>query len=305
MDRKIFRNMTIMKGLAIGATIGGTAVLGVGLAVNCSSVLGTHDFHKYPSEGLEERYQKALESVEQSMVKINCYSSDGNTSGSGVIFRTFSNGDSYILTANHVMGYNRNCYVMKDFQNRQLKMESRYDAADIAVVSGNLPNINVYSLPFSFDVKSDQDIVSMGFRDDSVYLSFGHIIGVEKPQIQGSTVEHYRIHAYIRPGNSGGPVTDDKGNIIGVNISRDLTYVRVGTASAANNLRSQLEIILKSPDRPSIPVIPVPKPAESATISGSPGENSIAVILGAICTCSADAGVADAGVPDTSVKKTK
>jgi S1-C subfamily serine protease len=289
MDRRIFKDKTVIKGLALGSALGGIAVAGVSLAINCTSVFGTHNLHKYPSEGLEERYQKALESVEESMVKINCYSTEGNTSGSGVIFRTFSNGDVYILTANHVIGYGRTCYANWEFQNRPLKMESRYDAADIAVVSGNMPNIKVYSLPFSFDVKEDQDIVSMGFRGDDAYLSFGHVIGIAHDKVQGSDVENYRIHAYIRPGNSGGPVTDDKGNIIGVNVSRDLTYVRVGTASAANNLKPQLEMILNAPDRPSNPVIPVSSVVDITSSMSAP----------------ADATVPDAGAPDASEKGKK
>lgn len=244
--------------IALGAVVGTSVAFTALIGLECSSCAPSRSQHRYPSEKRSQGSDEALELVESSMMQIRCNSADGITTGTGIVFRTFSNGDAYLLTANHVMGYEKKCSVTVSSRSHTLKMESRYDAADIAIASTNISPVKVYSIPFRFDVREDLDIVSMGFRGNEKYYSFGHVVGIDHPKNNGSLVEMYRIHAYVRPGNSGGPVTDDYGRIIGVNISWEKGYTRIGAASAAKNLQPQLEMILAAPDRPSFPVLPLP-----------------------------------------------
>ncbi|MBI4738073.1 trypsin-like peptidase domain-containing protein [Candidatus Woesearchaeota archaeon] len=251
-------NLSDWKNVALGALACAGGIFTAAAVVECTSCVPTHVRQRYKSDESYAKDNEALALVESSMMKINCTSSGGGgSSASSVVFRTFSNGDTYLLTANHVMGYDRQCFVNVSAQSYPLKMESRYDAADIAIVSTNIPNARVYAVPFLFDVKADLDIVSMGFSGSQMFYSFGHVIEVQHRKKAGALVEIYAIHAYIRPGNSGGPVTDDHGRIIGVNMSWESQYAWIGNVDAAKNLQPQLEMILAAPDRPSFPVLPV------------------------------------------------
>ncbi|MBI5398170.1 trypsin-like peptidase domain-containing protein [Candidatus Woesearchaeota archaeon] len=270
-------NLFDLHDIVLGALAGVGVVFTAAVGVECTSCAPAHVRQKNPSDATAVQDDAALALVESSMMKISCTSASGFwTAGSSVVFRTFSNGDTYLLTANHVIDYDRTCYVTVGGQNHVLKMESRHAAADIAIVSTNIPNVRVYMVPFLFDVKEDLDVVTMGFRSDKTFYSFGHIVEIEHKKNQGTIVENYKIHTYVRPGNSGGPVTDDHGRIIGVNITWDPNYTRIGNATAAKNLKPQLEMILNAPDRPSFPVLPV-IPASMMPATGS--------------SCTVDAGV--------------
>ena len=104
------------------------------------------------------------------------------------------------------------------------------------------------------------------------------IIGSRRPNFQGTGVEHLQTNAAVNPGNSGGPLFNRAGQVIGVNTSNWSTPRRqpvdgIAFAVAINELKSRL-VALKGSGSPQpvttptpvpTPVTPVPTPSAAPT----------------------------------------
>lgn len=57
--------------------------------------------------------------------------------------------------------------------------------------------------------------------------------------IQGGTIRHIQITAPVNPGNSGGPLFNDSGQVVGINVQKSLTAVLVVDPSAPQGVRQE------------------------------------------------------------------
>ncbi len=134
--------------------------------------------------------------------------------GSG--FAISSNG--YILTNFHVVKGADSLYVQNSRGN-SYKVKAVYSdpVNDIAILKvDDLSFRNLGTLPYGIKKTSagiGEAVYTLGYPKDDVVLGDGYVSS--KTGINGDTLA-YQIAIPVNPGNSGGPLLDNSGNIVGV-----------------------------------------------------------------------------------------
>jgi serine protease Do len=151
----------------------------------------------------------------------------------GTGFAISSNG--YIVTDYHVINGADSVYVQnaegKSFRTKVIYSEPQ---ADIAILEINDPSFKTLGvIPYSFK-KSETDIgenvFTIGYPRDAMVLGPGFLTA--STGFQGDT-SAYQVSIPVDFGNSGGPLMDSKGNVIGI-INAKQTHVE-GAAFAVKS----------------------------------------------------------------------
>lgn len=144
--------------------------------------------------------------------------------------------DGYFITSLHVIKDADSVFIQNQ-NNLTYKAVTvfRNEQSDIAILKVVSPNFESYkALPYSFTDKSGnigEHVFTLGFpREDMVY---GEGALSAASGFEGDTVS-YQISIPVNPGNSGGPLLDDKGNIIGL-----ISGKQTETEGAAFAVKSQ------------------------------------------------------------------
>ena len=168
----------------------------------------------------QEIYQKVNPSVVTVMVQLSGASDYTRLGvGTGVIVTS----DGYILTNHHVVEGGRDCSVMLStghvFQAKYVASDAENDLAVLKVDQTDLPTV----------VLADSDSLTVG---DKVY-AIGNPLGVElrgtftdgivsainrDVQVDGHTMTLIQTNAALNSGNSGGPLINDCGQVVGINV---------------------------------------------------------------------------------------
>lgn len=170
-----------------------------------------------PQDGglsLQEIYRKNIPSV----VSISCSSRGGGTCGTGVILSS----DGYIVTNAHVVeGAVSITVQLSDDRVLHARIVGQDNATDLAVIHVNAKDL----IPASF---GDSDLLQVG---DAV-VAIGDPLGVElrgtmtngiisainrNVTLEGRTMGLIQTNAALNEGNSGGPLIDAYGYVIGIN----------------------------------------------------------------------------------------
>jgi len=151
--------------------------------------------------------------------------SDG--SGSGMVFSA----DGYILTNAHVVkGFNNVTAILQSGKSYSATVVGRDEGADLAVlrVSGN--NMPAVQLGNSDKLNQGDEIFTFGFpfgiKGDVAFKD-----GTVSRKVQGGNSSYIEISAEIHPGNSGGPLVDKYGQVVGVNsaaLGKTIGGIQVG-----------------------------------------------------------------------------
>lgn len=126
--------------------------------------------------------------------------------------------NGYILTTYHVIKGAESVYVQnvsgESYKAKVLFQDPAIDMAILQVVDSGFKALT--SLPYTFKqqhAEVGEDVFTIGFpREDAVYGQ-GYISS--KTGYGGDTTS-YQVSIPVNPGNSGGPLLDSKGNIIGI-----------------------------------------------------------------------------------------
>ena len=183
--------------------------------------------------------------LEPSVVRI--IAQDGR--GSGFVVHK----DGYVVTNAHVVKESKNARI-ELFDGRSLRGDVvlAFEDADLALVKiVNPQDLRAAPLGDSDRVEVGTDVFTLGFPLGSI-LSGGATTtrGIVSARITLRKVENFQIDAAINPGNSGGPLSDMKGDIIGVNTSKfeKLPNGRivdgVGFSIVSNEVRERLRAYL-------------------------------------------------------------
>ncbi|SMC87155.1 S1C family serine protease [Pedobacter nyackensis] len=137
-----------------------------------------------------------------------------NFGGTG--FALTANG--YILTNLHVVDGADSVYVQdskgNSFKAVVKRKDSQYDLAILKIVDESFSPLS--SLPYRLKqnpIGMSESVYTLGFpKDDAVY---GEGYVSSKTGYNGDTTQ-YQVSIPVNPGNSGGPLLDEDGNIIGV-----------------------------------------------------------------------------------------
>lgn len=162
-----------------------------------------------------------------TVVSVSVNSTSGTSTGSGSIIRSDST-ISYILTNNHVIADAlTGGAITVEFEDGStiagtvVGHDNAYDLAVVRVPKGNLPTITIGN---SANIEIGDSVVAFGSPLGlSGTVTSGIISALNRPVTTtgGSGVEAYidalQTDAAVNPGNSGGPLVNDQGQVIGVN----------------------------------------------------------------------------------------
>ena len=178
------------------------------------SAPGTENIPQEGGLSLQDIYAKVIDSV----VSISCTSSRGSFTGTGVVLTQ----EGYIVT---------NCHVVEDAQHIQvlLRDERTVDAvlvgldevSDLAVLHINAENLSPAQLGDSASLRVGDTVVAIGdplgiklrgTMTDGIISAINRDIDVD-----GRTMNLIQTNAALNSGNSGGPLINCYGQVIGIN----------------------------------------------------------------------------------------
>jgi serine protease Do len=159
---------------------------------------------------LNTRTNSIINDIKGSKRPIN----PGNFRGTG--FALSSNG--YIVTNYHVIKDADSVYVQnaagESFHSKVIYTEPGNDIAILQINDDAFEGLG--SIPYSFKRSSTdlgENVFTFGYPGGTVVFGPGALTSATG--YQGDTTE-YQVSIPVNPGNSGGPLLDDKGNVIGI-----------------------------------------------------------------------------------------
>jgi len=134
----------------------------------------------------------------------------------GTGFAISTNG--YILTNLHVINGADSLYVQnskgESFKVKAVYTDSQYDMAILKISDKNFSDLS--SLPYTIKKNSSsigENVYTLGYPKDDAVLGEGYVSS--KNGFVGDTTQ-YQVAISVNPGNSGGPLLDNNGNLVGV-----------------------------------------------------------------------------------------
>lgn len=183
--------------------------------------------------------------VEDSVVKITTTATTCPTGseGSGFVYR-----DGLVATNAHVVAGSSDLAVQVGGKGRPYPAEVvEFDAeADVAVL--RVPELRAPALEFGNGLGPGDDSVVVGFPANGPYTISPTRVR-EKINARGLDIydsnsvvrEVYSVRGIVREGNSGGPLIDDEGKVVGMVFARSATDEETGYALTRAEIADELE----------------------------------------------------------------
>ena len=215
-------------------------------------------------ENVENQDAKTIDSVVKSVVGISKLEQTGTSIflgdsesklglGSGIILTD----NGYILTNQHVVGNKYgNCYVTlengKSYNGSVLWADSNIDLAIVKIMANDLDYIN---LGDSDNIKLAEEVYAIG---NPIGIEFqrtvtkGIISGINRTiKLSEEGNESYmedliQTDATINQGNSGGPLVNKEGKLIGINTVKITEAEGIGFAVPVNIIKPILERLIET-----------------------------------------------------------
>jgi S1-C subfamily serine protease len=195
------------------------------------------------------------------------------STGSGFVVST----DGYIVTNHHVVdGANEmEVDLIRDgnvvsYQCEVILKDEKSDLAVIKIKDENFKNFK--SIPYTIQTKLEEvgtNVYALGYP--FAMSTLGNELKYTEGSINARTgmdgnILAYQVSAPVQPGNSGGPLLDYDGNVIGV-INSKLFYAdNVAFAVKANYILNLLYLLPAYPDYPATTSLKGKSPSEQVNI---------------------------------------
>jgi serine protease Do len=142
-------------------------------------------------------------------------------SGSGVIISN----DGYIVTNNHVVdGADEVTVTLSNRRSFKAKIVGADPSSDLAVVKIDAQNLPFLLYGNSDDVKVGQWVLAVGYPltlettvTAGIVSAKGRTLDINRRQSQSPVESFIQTDAAVNPGNSGGPLINPEGQLIGIN----------------------------------------------------------------------------------------
>jgi serine protease Do len=162
---------------------------------------------------LNEEMASVADGALRSLVQI----SDGQGNGAGTIWHP----DGLIVTNAHVVAGRHSLEVTlsdgRTFPAQVLAQDQDRDLAALAIKASDLPTIE---LGDSRRLRPGQWVFALGHPwGVTGVVTAGIVIGLgaEWPEMPSSGQDWIAVSLHVRPGNSGGPLVDVQGRLVGIN----------------------------------------------------------------------------------------
>lgn len=210
-------------------------------------------------EKKEEDISTIIENVNKSVVGISQIKNKGNTIfledgsvslglGTGFIVTE----DGYIVTNQHVSGKkNSTCYVtLEDGRNFNAKVLWSDEDLDLSVIKINTTNLDYLELGNSDELKVAQTVYAIGnpigyeFQrtvTSGIVSALDRTIKVVEDDKTYYMEDLIQTDATINLGNSGGPLINSKGEVLGINSVKITTAEGIGFAIPINIIKPIVE----------------------------------------------------------------
>lgn len=126
--------------------------------------------------------------------------------------------DGYLVTNYHVVKGADSIYIQNN-KGEAFKVQTIYidPSYDVAILHITDPAFKSFSaLPYTFKKSAadlGEDVYTIGYPRDEVVLGKGYLSA--QTGFGGDSIQ-YQVSIPVNPGNSGGPLLDNKGNVIGL-----------------------------------------------------------------------------------------
>ena len=203
----------------------------------------------------EKSAQSAYEKVSDSTVAILTFedkiSSEENAKGQGTGIIVSS--DGYIVTNSHVIGDSKTTYKYQIINNDGKKYTANvvgYDTrTDLAVLKIKGKDLKPVHFVKKSHLQVGEDIIAVGNPgglDFQNSLTKG-IVSAKDRTLDDSTVSYIQTDAAVNPGNSGGPLCNLYGEVIGITTAKinSATYEGMGFAIPTDTVETVVNNIIK------------------------------------------------------------
>ena len=186
-----------------------------------------------------------ISKIEESLVYIEAVDDSSISSGSGFVYK-IEDGKNYIITNYHIVEGYSNIQVYTSDKKQVNAGIFRFDKdRDIAILEINDElNLKEVKLGDSSKLNIGDEVYAVGTPIDYRYFSTftkGIVSYLNREiKVDGNTYETIQIDASINNGNSGGPLIDKKGNVVGVVFIKEADIDGVGFVLPINDV---IEII--------------------------------------------------------------
>ncbi len=147
------------------------------------------------------------------------------------------NNKGYFVTSLHMVKGADSVFVLDNEQNtyaaRVVVMDARLDLAILKIEKD--ANAKFSELPYSFkNTSSDlgEKVFTLGFPGNEIVYNEGALSSLNG----GGDTAMYQVSVPVNPGNSGGPLFDENGNVIGIIKSKNRAAEATGFAIKSNYL---------------------------------------------------------------------
>lgn len=216
------------------------------------------------------QYEDLVDRARPALVLIRVETDGGKAEGTGF----FIDPEGYIATARHVIEDANRIVVMtrtgRELPATVVRYSTLFDAAVLKVNGGRVPFL---AFGDSEALRQGQEILVLGYP-------FGSGLGTDSITVTRGIISALRpsegliqYDAGTNPGNSGGPVLNLRGEVVGIHVSKlpNSQLVNFGVPSnLARTLTSQLTPAAIAPPRTRPAAAPTPASPSSPPAAGTP-----------------------------------